>query len=71
MGKKPQAGRDSRGAVGASKVAKGTRDKVPGVPKEKTQAERFIETARAIGVDETGTEFERALRAITPPKTKG
>lgn len=36
--------------------------------KEKTQRERFIETARAIGVDETGKEFERALTKIVPPK---
>jgi hypothetical protein len=31
---------------------------------EKTQAERFIETARAIGVDESGVEFDRALKRL-------
>lgn len=31
---------------------------------EKTQAERFIETARRIGVDETGEAFERAVDTI-------
>ncbi len=36
--------------------------------KEKTQRERFIETARELGVDETGTEFERALDRIVPAK---
>jgi len=33
---------------------------------DKKQSERFIETARAIGVDETGKEFERALKKIVP-----
>jgi ABC-type dipeptide/oligopeptide/nickel transport system permease component len=36
----------------------------------KTQSERFIETARALGVDESGKEFERALRRIIPQKRK-
>ncbi len=34
---------------------------------EKTQSERFLETARSIGVDESGRKFERALRKIAPP----
>lgn len=34
----------------------------------KSQSERFIETARMLGVDETGLEFDRALKIITPPK---
>ena len=36
--------------------------------KEKTQAERFIETARAIGVDESGREFEDSLRKMIPKR---
>jgi hypothetical protein len=35
---------------------------------EKPQAERFIETARQIGVDETGREFERAIRKLVRAK---
>jgi hypothetical protein len=35
---------------------------------EKTQSERFIETARSIGVDESGEEFEGVLRRILPPR---
>ncbi len=35
---------------------------------EKSQAERFLETAREIGVDETGEAFERAVEKIVPPK---
>jgi hypothetical protein len=49
--------------------------KPPRSPKEKpkpkakkSQRERFIETGRALGVDETGAEFERALEKIAPPK---
>ena len=38
--------------------------------REKSQRERFIETARAIGVDETGTEFERALERLVPPRMR-
>lgn len=36
--------------------------------KAKTQRERFIEAARSIGVDETGKEFDGALKRIVPPR---
>ncbi len=40
---------------------------------DKEQSERFIETARELGVDESGKEFERAfnkvVRASSPPKS--
>lgn len=41
-------------------------------PKEdqKAQSERFIETARAIGVDESGRKFERAITKVIPPKKR-
>jgi hypothetical protein len=43
----------------------------PKLPKdERPQRERFIETARALGVDETGAEFQRALEKIAPPKRR-
>lgn len=35
---------------------------------EKTQAERFLETAREVGADETGEAFERAMDRIVPPR---
>ena len=54
MDKKPKAGPDIR------------KDRSKGG--QKTQAERFIETAREIGVDETGKEFERAIQKVIPPK---
>ena len=34
---------------------------------EKSQAERFTETARELGV-RTGEAFERVFRALVPPK---
>ena len=33
---------------------------------KETQKERFIRAARSIGVDETGKEFEAAIRRIVP-----
>ena len=34
---------------------------------DKEQSERFIETARELGVDESGEQFEKALRKIVKP----
>jgi hypothetical protein len=34
----------------------------------KEQSERFKETARHIGVDESGKTFERAFKKLVPPK---
>lgn len=36
------------------------------VLKGKTQHERFVETAKALEVDESGTAFERAMKVIAP-----
>jgi ABC-type dipeptide/oligopeptide/nickel transport system permease component len=52
MSQKSKAGR-SQSAASEKKMAK-------------AQSERFIETARALGVDESGKEFEMALRKIVP-----
>lgn len=42
------------------------------VAKEKSQSERFIEKAKELGADESGKEFERALKKVVPPiKHKG
>lgn len=44
----------------------------PQTPKRKMtpeeQSELFIKTARELGVDETGEEFERAFAKIAPAK---
>jgi hypothetical protein len=36
---------------------------------DKEQSERFKETARELGVDESGKEFEETLEKIMPTKT--
>ena len=36
--------------------------------KEKTQRERFIEAARAAGVDETGKELQRLFNKVISPQ---
>jgi len=51
-----------------SKARSPARPKKKKLAKEKTQRERFIETARAIGVDETGREFEQLFSKAAPAK---
>lgn len=58
MGKKSKVG-----SV-AKRPAKAAKKKT-----KETQKERFIKAARSIGVDETGKEFETAIKKIVPPKT--
>jgi hypothetical protein len=54
-----------------AKQPQGSKAKPSSKPKDdRPQRERFIETARAIGVDETGAEFERALAKLVPPKRR-
>jgi hypothetical protein len=38
--------------------------------KEKTQYERFIQTAREVGVDESGKEFDVAISKIARTNTR-
>ena len=56
MARKPEAGSPKKPATKKKAV------------KLKSQRERFIETARAIGVDETGKEFESLFRKVATPK---
>ncbi len=37
-------------------------------PDDKMQSARFVETARQLGADESGKEFERALKKVVPIK---
>jgi hypothetical protein len=53
-------------ARGSASKAKGNSSGA-GAP-QKSQSERFIETARMLGVDESGKEFDRALKKIVPAK---
>jgi hypothetical protein len=57
MDNKPKARSPAKRPAKAKKTAK-----------EKPQRERFIEAARSIGVDESGKEFETALKRIVPSK---
>lgn len=36
--------------------------------KDAKQSERFIQAAKAAGVDETGKSFERAFKKVVPAK---
>jgi hypothetical protein len=50
-------------------MAKATKPKAK-KPKytDKAESERFIETARKLGIEETGETFERAFEKIVPPR---
>lgn len=39
-------------------------------PDDKEQSSRFVETAKSLGVDESGKHFDRAMKSIIPPKPK-
>lgn len=54
MAQKPKTGRAEKKALAADK--------------QKAQSARFIEAAREHGVDETGNDFERAMKKITAIK---
>ena len=56
-------GKKSKVASVAKRPAKAQKKKT-----KETQKERFIKAARSIGVDESGKEFEEALRKIVSPR---
>lgn len=39
-------------------------------PDDKEQSQRFVEAAQALGVDETGDSFEKALHVVKSSKPK-
>lgn len=45
-----------------------TKRKAPSSQKSQSQKQRFIETAKKLGVDESGKSFEKAFAKIVPPK---
>jgi hypothetical protein len=47
-----------------------SRRKKPPKKSNKQQFERFIETARKLGVDESLEDFQAKFRKIVPPKIK-
>jgi len=40
-------------------------------PDDSEQSKRFKETARQLETDETGKSFQRAIKAVVPPKQTG
>lgn len=48
----------------AGALAKGKKPKAAPKLSDKEQSERFKQTARKLGVDESGEPFERALKKI-------
>ena len=36
----------------------------------KKQSQQFVETAKALGVDESGKSFERAIKVVVPPVSR-
>lgn len=56
----------SKAGKGAGKAKGKSRSK--SARSEKTQSGRFIEAARSIGVDESGREFDDAMKRLVPPK---
>jgi hypothetical protein len=46
----------------------GEKQKRPPKTKDKRQYERFVETARKLGRDESEEAFERSFGKIVPPK---
>lgn len=39
------------------------------VPDDKEQSQRFVETAKMLGSDESGKNFDRALESVVPSKS--
>lgn len=37
---------------------------------DKRQSQRFVETAKALGIEESNKSFQRAMSAIIPKKNK-
>jgi hypothetical protein len=54
-----------------AKAAAPKRKKAKPKLSDKEQSERFIETARRLGVDETGASFDRAFKKIVLARAKG
>jgi hypothetical protein len=49
-------------------MAKAQKPRPPKNADDKAQSERFIETARELGADDSGEKFERAFKKVVPPK---
>ena len=55
----------------AGERGKRRKRKPKGKPDNPAQSKRFIEAAKALGVDESGEAFKRAMDKLVPKKPKG
>ena len=54
----------------STRTGKGKKRKPKGSPDNPAQSRRFIESARKLGVDESGADFQKAMDALLKPKPK-
>jgi len=54
----------------STRTGKGKKRKPKGSPDNPEQSRRFIESARKLGVDESGADFQKAMDALLKAKDK-
>jgi hypothetical protein len=54
----------------STRTGKGKKRKPKGGPDNPEQSRRFIESAKKLGVDESGEDFQKAMNAMLRPKPK-
>jgi hypothetical protein len=54
----------------SSRIAKGRKRRSKQPTEDKTQSERFVRAAKALGLDPSGKAFERAMDTLVPRKPK-
>lgn len=52
----------------STRTGKGKKRKPRGGPDNPEQSRRFIESAKKLGVDESGADFQKALGTLLKPK---
>ena len=55
----------------STRTGKGRKRKPKGAPDNPEQSRRFIESAKALGVDESGADFQKAMRGLLKQKNRG
>lgn len=54
----------------STRGVKGRKRRPKGKPDNPAQSRKFIEAAKALGVDESGADFQKAMDALLKPKPK-
>jgi len=55
----------------STRTGKGKKRKPKGGPDNPAQSRRFIESARKLGVDESGEDFQKAIDKLLPKPKRG